>query len=546
MGTRRQAVMIKKEKKNSRGKTKKRKRVVNAKREQQNQEQEKPKRVRKPEKKKTFELRTPTSDRIRRSTAFYGSSTNTTPTSSGSDEVRKIVQEIMEEMLAKVEKASKVIHQAERFNLDVVKAKEVSQSRRNSTDSNCSLKHIHEQIPPVEEILDIVKEEPEREEAIKDNPATEEVIEPKNRRSSFAASFYDGNSIRSSKRRKSRLSKELIENEVVDDQVKTEDKTLTENSSGDVEKSEENIQATEKVDLNDKVEDKIASIDENEDKPVIQLKKRGRKPKVKTSKKRQKKINHQSGTSKTTEIEHLEEPKIEMNGVEESEIEPSAIPVTPKRRSTIATDTSIETQKPESAAKSNQGQQRRKSIHNVLQKLIEHSVDTPTENVIETVDTNDDPTAKEAIENTQAEIQCKTEDEGLEKPIKTESPPKSSRPHRRSSFAASFYLSGSTELEDEILSKRSRKRKQSSSPQDQPEPTVSSEVIEEPSKETNEVNQTEEDEEEKPIVHLKKRKRKSPTLESEPQIVKSSDVSNLENTEKPFMDEDQPIKPRQR
>merc|ERR1711953_1401362 len=193
--------------------------------------------------------------------------------------------------------------------------------------------------------------------------------------------------------------------------------------------------------------------------------------------------------------------------------------------------------------------QRRKSIHNVLQKLIEHSVDTSAENVIETVDTNDEPTAKEAIDNTQAEIQCKTEDEGLEKPIETESPPKSSRPHRRSSFAASFYLSGSTELEDEILTKRSRKRKQSSAPQGQPEPTVSSvnnEVIEEPAKETNEVNQIEEDEEEKPIVHLKKRKRKSPTLESEPQIVKSSDVSNLENTEKPFMDEDQPIKPRQR
>merc|ERR1712029_323413 len=273
----------------------------------------------------------------------------------------------------------------------------------------------------------------------------------------------------------------------------------------------------------------------------IQLKKRGRKPKAKTSKKRRKKINHQSGPSKTTEIEHLEEPKIEMNGVEESEAEPIDILVTPKRRSTIATDTSIETQKPESAAKSNQGQQRRKSIHNVLQKLNEHS-----ENVIETVDTDDDPTAKEAIENTQAEIQCKTEDEGLEKPIETENPPKSSRPHRRSSFAASFYLSGSTDLEDEILSKRSRKRKQSSSPQDQPEPTVTNEVIEEPSKEANEVNQIEEDEEEKPIVYLKKRKRKSPTLESEPQIVKSSDVSNLETTEKPFMDENQPIKPRQR
>ena len=45
---------------------------------------------------------------------------------------------------------------------------------------------------------------------------------------------------------------------------------------------------------------------------------------------------------------------------------------------------------------------------------------------------------------------------------------------------------------------------------------------------------------------MKKRKRKSPTLESEPQIVKSLDVSNLENTEKPFIDEDQAIKPRQR
>merc|ERR1712111_146210 len=103
----------------------------------------------------------------------------------------------------------------------------------------------------VEEILDIVKEEPEREEAAKDNPVTEEVIEPKSRRSSFAASFYGGNSIRSSKRRKSRLSKELIENEVVDEQVKTEDKTLTENSSGDDKQSEEVIQATETVDLND-------------------------------------------------------------------------------------------------------------------------------------------------------------------------------------------------------------------------------------------------------------------------------------------------------
>ena len=111
--------------------------------------------MRKP--KKTFEPRTPTSERIRRSTAFYGAS-NSTPKDQGNDEVRKIVQAIMEEMLAKVEKASKVIVQAEQFNLDVVKAKEV-QSRRNSTDSNCSLKHIHEQIPPVEEILDIVKEE---------------------------------------------------------------------------------------------------------------------------------------------------------------------------------------------------------------------------------------------------------------------------------------------------------------------------------------------------------------------------------------------------
>lgn len=560
--TRRQAVIIKKEKKNSRGKTKKRKRVVkNVKKEQQNNasEQEKNKRVRKPEKKKTFEPRTPTSDRIRRSTAFYGSS-NTTPSTSsvqvqGSDEVRKIVQAIMEEMLAKVEKASKVIHQAEQFNLDVVKAKEVSQSRRNSTDSNCSLKHIHEQIPPVEEILDIVKEEPsEAEEATKDNTATEE-IETKNRRSSFAASFYGGgNSVRSSKRRKSRLSKEIIENGVVDQVVKIEENTSTENSSDDIKKSEETIQTTETVDLNGKTEEKITSVESievNEDKPVIQLKKRGRKPKIKTSKKRQKKINHKSETFKTTEL--LEEPKFEMNGVEESEIESTDTPVTPKRRSTIAADTSIESKNPEKAAKSNEGQQRRKSIHNVL---IEHSGDLPTENVTETVDSNDEPIAKEAVEdpgNIQAEVQCKTENEDLDKPIEIENPPKSTRPHRRSSFAASFYLSGSTELEDEIVTKRSRKRKQSSSPQDQPKPTVSSvnnEVIEEPSKETMEVSQIE-DEEEKPIVHLKKRNRKSLMLESEPepQVVKSSldvNASNLETTEKPLMDENQPIKPRRR
>ena len=90
--------------------------------------------------------------RNRRSTAFYGFANNptTTPTSTSNnleidskidskfdsknnDEVFSIVQQIMEDMLNRIEKAAHVLDEAEKRNLDLNKAKE--QHRRTSTES---------------------------------------------------------------------------------------------------------------------------------------------------------------------------------------------------------------------------------------------------------------------------------------------------------------------------------------------------------------------------------------------------------------------------
>merc|ERR1712141_330124 len=87
--------------------------------------------------------------RNRRSTAFYGFSNNpttTTPTSTSldskldskfdsknNDEVFSIVQQIMEDMLNRIEKAAHVLDEAEKRNLDLNKAKE--QHRRTSIES---------------------------------------------------------------------------------------------------------------------------------------------------------------------------------------------------------------------------------------------------------------------------------------------------------------------------------------------------------------------------------------------------------------------------
>ena len=91
--------------------------------------------------------------RNRRSTAFYGFTNNptiTTPTSTSNnleidskfdskidsknnDEVFSIVQQIMEDMLNRIEKAAHVLDEAEKRNLDLNKAKE--QHRRISTES---------------------------------------------------------------------------------------------------------------------------------------------------------------------------------------------------------------------------------------------------------------------------------------------------------------------------------------------------------------------------------------------------------------------------
>ena len=102
------------------------------------------------------------SGRIKRSTAFYGlpsempEKTREISAGNGSDsEVHKIVQQIMDHMLEKVEKASQVLNEAEKMNLDLSSAKTEQKKRRSSTDS-VSIQ-ISNQSELVEEIVDLFK-----------------------------------------------------------------------------------------------------------------------------------------------------------------------------------------------------------------------------------------------------------------------------------------------------------------------------------------------------------------------------------------------------
>ena len=104
------------------------------------------------------------SGRIKRSTAFYGlpsempEKTREISSGNGSDsdnEVHKIVQQIMDIMLEKVEKASQVLNEAEKMNLDLSSAKTEQKKRRSSTDS-VSIQ-ISNQSELVEEIVDLFK-----------------------------------------------------------------------------------------------------------------------------------------------------------------------------------------------------------------------------------------------------------------------------------------------------------------------------------------------------------------------------------------------------
>ena len=101
--------------------------------------------------------------RIKRSTAFYGlpsempEKTREISAGNGSDsEVHKIVQQIMDHMLEKVEKASQVLNEAEKMNLDLSSAKTEQKKRRSSTDSTVSIQ-ISNQSELVEEIVDLFK-----------------------------------------------------------------------------------------------------------------------------------------------------------------------------------------------------------------------------------------------------------------------------------------------------------------------------------------------------------------------------------------------------
>ena len=106
------------------------------------------------------------SGRIKRSTGFYGlpserpEKTREISGGNGSDsdgnEVHKIVQQIMDDMLEKVEKASQVLNEAEKMNLDLSSAKTEQKKRRSSTDSTVSIQ-ISNQSELVEEIVDLFK-----------------------------------------------------------------------------------------------------------------------------------------------------------------------------------------------------------------------------------------------------------------------------------------------------------------------------------------------------------------------------------------------------
>ena len=103
------------------------------------------------------------SGRIKRSTAFYGLPSEMPEktrqiSGNGSDsdnEVHRIVQQIMDDMLEKVEKASQVLNEAEKMNLDLSSAKTEQKKRRSSTDS-VSIQ-ISNQSELVEEIVDLFK-----------------------------------------------------------------------------------------------------------------------------------------------------------------------------------------------------------------------------------------------------------------------------------------------------------------------------------------------------------------------------------------------------
>ena len=104
------------------------------------------------------------SGRVKRSTAFYGlpsempEKTREITEGNGSDsdnEVHKIVRQIMDFMLEKVEKASQVLNEAEKMNLDLSSAKTEQKKRRSSTDS-VSIQ-ISNQSELVEEIVDLFK-----------------------------------------------------------------------------------------------------------------------------------------------------------------------------------------------------------------------------------------------------------------------------------------------------------------------------------------------------------------------------------------------------
>ena len=149
--TRGQAEKIKEEKK-----AKRRPKKFNSKKKKVKTDTENTGKVTKKRVKKDFS-RQVSSVRQRRSNAFYG----LLPEGQKLEktDVQKIIQQIMDEMLEKVEKATQVLNEAEKMDLDVIKAKQ-SLSRRNSTDSVASIK-VKEQ-ENIEEIVDIKVEEPKK------------------------------------------------------------------------------------------------------------------------------------------------------------------------------------------------------------------------------------------------------------------------------------------------------------------------------------------------------------------------------------------------
>ena len=95
----------------------------------------------------------PKTERNRRSTGFYGLPSEM-PEKTDTKEVHKIVQQIMDEMLDRVEKASRVLNEAEKLNFDLNSAKNVLVKRQNSSES-ISIQFSHQE--QVEEIIDILK-----------------------------------------------------------------------------------------------------------------------------------------------------------------------------------------------------------------------------------------------------------------------------------------------------------------------------------------------------------------------------------------------------